>query len=508
MDKKTVLNETHREMGARMVPFGGWDMPVHYGSQLEEHHAVRRDAGMFDVCHMTVVDLRGPQVRALLRYLLANDVGKLKIAGKALYTCMLNHEGGVIDDLIVYFLTEDWFRLVVNAATTETDLAWISQQAEAFGVSVEARRDLGMIAIQGPQARTKAEALLPADLAAAAMALKPFSAAYAGEWFVARTGYTGEDGFEVMLPEAETPALWRALAAAGVRPCGLGARDTLRLEAGMNLCGADMDEAVSPLASGLTWTVALEPVERDFIGRSALEKQRAAGSLPQFIGLVLEGKGVLRGHQRVYDGDRAVGEITSGGFSPTLERSVAMARVAAAGAAGQDALRTPRSGPYRTVIGRPAARSRQMPSLAQSADPKKPRGVSMSNDVPNDLKYSKSHEWVRVDDAGIATVGITDHAQELLGDLVFVELPEVGAEISAGSECAVVESVKAASDVYSPLSGEVVEVNEALADAPETINQDAYEEGWIFRLRMADPDELDALMDADGYAEHAESEEH
>jgi glycine cleavage system H protein len=132
----------------------------------------------------------------------------------------------------------------------------------------------------------------------------------------------------------------------------------------------------------------------------------------------------------------------------------------------------------------------------------------MSNDVPNDLKYAKSHEWVRVDDAGIATVGITDHAQELLGDLVFVELPEVGAEISAGSECAVVESVKAASDVYSPLSGEVVEANEALADAPETINQDAYEEGWIFRLRMADPDELDALMDADGYAEHAESEEH
>jgi aminomethyltransferase len=329
MDKKTVLNDTHREMGARMVPFGGWDMPVHYGSQIEEHHAVRRDAGMFDVCHMTVVDLRGDRVRPFLRHLLANDVAKLKTPGKALYSCMLLTDGGVIDDLIVYFVTEDWFRMVVNAATTEKDLAWIEGQAGPFGVTVEARLDLGKVAVQGPNARAKAEALLPEGLRAAAMALKPFSAAQAGEWFVGRTGYTGEDGFEVMLPEQETPGFWRALAAAGVQPCGLGARDTLRLEAGMNLYGSDMDETQTPLGSGLAWTVALEPADRDFIGRSALEKQKAAGSLSRFVGLVLEGKGVLRGHQGLYDGDRKVGEITSGGFSPTLERSIAMARVTA-----------------------------------------------------------------------------------------------------------------------------------------------------------------------------------
>jgi aminomethyltransferase len=329
MDKKTVLNETHREMGARMVPFGGWDMPVNYGSQIEEHHAVRRDAGMFDVCHMTVIDLRGSAVRPFLRYLLANDVAKLKTAGKALYSCMLGPDGGVIDDLIVYFLADDWFRMVVNAATTDNDLAWIQEVARPFDVEVEPRFDLGMIAVQGPNARARTEALLPQDLRAAAMALKPFSAAHAGGWFVGRTGYTGEDGFEVVLPEQEAPGFWRALAAAGVRPCGLGARDTLRLEAGMNLYGTDMDETQSPLASGLGWTVALEPAERDFIGRSALEKQRAAGNLPQFTGLVLEGKGILRGHQKLYDGDEEVGEITSGGFSPTLERSIAMARVAA-----------------------------------------------------------------------------------------------------------------------------------------------------------------------------------
>lgn len=329
MDKKTVLNETHREMDARMVSFGGWDMPVNYGSQIEEHHAVRRDAGMFDVCHMTVIDLRGTGARPFLRYLLANDVAKLKTPGKALYSCMLGPDGGVIDDLIVYFMTDHWFRMVVNAATTDKDLAWIQEVARQFEVEVQPRFDLGMIAVQGPNARAKAQALLPEGLRAAAMALKPFSAVDGGDWFVGRTGYTGEDGFEVVLPEREAPGFWRALAAAGVRPCGLGARDTLRLEAGMNLYGTDMDESQSPLASGLGWTLALEPAERDFIGRSALEKQQAAGSLPQFIGLVLEGKGILRGHQKLYDGEREVGEITSGGFSPTLERSIAMARVAA-----------------------------------------------------------------------------------------------------------------------------------------------------------------------------------
>jgi aminomethyltransferase len=327
MDKKTILNETHREMGARMVPFGGWDMPVNYGSQIEEHHAVRTDAGMFDVCHMTVIDIPGAGARHLLRYLLANDVDKLKTPGKALYSCMLGPDGGVIDDLIVYFMTEDWFRMVVNAATTDNDIAWIQEVARAFEVEITPRFDLGMIAVQGPNARAKTEAVLPEDLRAAAMALKPFNAATAGDWFVGRTGYTGEDGFEVVLPEAEAPAFWRALAAAGVRPCGLGARDTLRLEAGMNLYGTDMDETQSPLGSGLSWTVALEPADRDFIGRSALEKQKAEGSLPRFVGLVLEDKGVLRGHQKLYDGDLEVGEITSGGFSPTLERSIAMARV-------------------------------------------------------------------------------------------------------------------------------------------------------------------------------------
>ena len=326
-DKKTILNAVHREMGARMVPFGGWDMPVNYGSQIDEHHAVRKDAGMFDVCHMTVVDLRGENVRKFLSYLLANDVAKLKTPGKALYSCMLKPDGGVIDDLIVYFMAEDWFRLVVNAGTTEKDIAWMQEQAPAFEVVVEPRFDLGMVAVQGPNARDKAMRVMAPELAAAAAELKPFNAATDGHWFVGRTGYTGEDGFEIVVPEGETEKLWRDLASAGVQPCGLGARDTLRLEAGMNLYGSDMDESLSPLESGLGWTVTMAD-ERDFIGRTALQTQKQTGGLRKFVALVLEGRGVLRGHQKVFDGEREVGEITSGGFSPTLERSIAMARVA------------------------------------------------------------------------------------------------------------------------------------------------------------------------------------
>ena len=325
MANKTPLYQKHVEMGGKMVDFAGWDMPLHYGSQIEEHHQVRRDAGMFDVSHMTILDLSGEQVRPFLRQLLANNVDKLRQSGKALYSCMLNERGGVIDDLIVYFLDETWFRVVANAATRDKDLAWIGQQAAAFGVQVRERRDLAMVAVQGPNARDKTLAVLDEQARAAVQDLGVFSGVPAGEWFVARTGYTGEDGFEVVLPADRAPAFWEALAQAGVKPIGLGARDTLRLEAGMNLYGSDMTEDTSPLESGLGWTVAWEPAERDFIGRQALEAQRGAVR-NKLVGLVLDGGGVLRSHQKVIT-DGGVGEITSGGFSPTLGKSIALARV-------------------------------------------------------------------------------------------------------------------------------------------------------------------------------------
>jgi len=326
MGKRTPLYDAHLERGARMVDFGGWDMPVHYGSQVEEHHAVRRDAGMFDVSHMCAVDLRGARTREFLSWLLANDVARLAEPGKALYSCMLREDGGVIDDLIVYFLEEPWFRLVVNAGTADKDIAWIRRHAEAFGVSVTPRRDLALVAVQGPHARDKAVGCLPAGCRGPAMALGTFFAVPCGEWLVARTGYTGEDGFEVVLPASEVRPFWDALAAAGVAPCGLGARDTLRLEAGMNLYGSDMDEDVTPLESGLAWTVAMND-GREFIGRAALEAQKAAGLARKLVGLLLEDRGVLRSHQRVVVEGIGEGELTSGSYSPTLERSIGLARV-------------------------------------------------------------------------------------------------------------------------------------------------------------------------------------
>jgi aminomethyltransferase len=329
MGSKTPLYDNHVEAGARIVDFGGWDMPLHYGSQKEEHHAVRRNAGVFDVSHMTVVDLSGERVRDFLQYLVANDVAKLKEYGKALYTCMLNPEGGVIDDLIIYFVADTEYRLVVNAATREKDLAWIRKQAEAFSVRVVERAELAMIAVQGPKARELAAPCVAGEYRDSALALKPFNGMFAGDWFVARTGYTGEDGWEIVLPAAEAPGVWDRLLAAGVQPCGLGARDTLRLEAAMNLYGSDMDETISPLEAGLNWTVAWEPTDRDFIGRAAIEKQRESTDRRRFVGLLLEDKGVLRNHQKIVVDGVGEGEITSGGFSPTIGRSIALARVPA-----------------------------------------------------------------------------------------------------------------------------------------------------------------------------------
>lgn len=328
MSQRTCLYDNHVNHGGKIVDFAGWEMPINYGSQMEEHHQVRTDAGMFDVSHMTVVDLQGASVIAFLQYILANDVAKLKTTGKALYSAMLDESGGVIDDLIVYYMNDKWFRMVVNAGTREKDLAWINKQAADFEVSVTEQADVAMVAVQGPNARAKAISVLPTDVAQAAGDLKRFVGAASGDWFVARTGYTGEDGFEIILPEAKAPEFWEALAGAGVKPIGLGARDTLRLEAGMNLYGTDMDESTSPLISNLGWTIAWEPEDRNFIGRDKIAAEKSAGVQQKLVGLVLEDKGVLRGHMKVIC-EAGEGETTSGSFSPSLKQSIALARVPA-----------------------------------------------------------------------------------------------------------------------------------------------------------------------------------
>ena len=319
MGQRTPLYDLHLALGAKMVDFGGWDMPLHYGSQVEEHHEVRRDCGVFDVSHMTVIDVTGNQAKEWLQHLLANDVERLNTPGRALYSAMLNEKGGVVDDMIVYLMPAG-YRLIVNAATRDQDLAWMAAQAQGYAAELQERPELALLAIQGPQARHKVAELVSQARSQLIHQLKPFEGQSCGDWFIARTGYTGEDGLEILLPADQAPAFFNDLVGAGISPIGLGARDTLRLEAGMNLYGQDIHLSVSPLSANMAWTIAWEPASRKFIGREALEAEKANGVKLKLVGLVLEERGVLRAHQVVRIADVGEGEITSGSFSPTLSK--------------------------------------------------------------------------------------------------------------------------------------------------------------------------------------------
>ncbi|UDM49159.1 glycine cleavage system aminomethyltransferase GcvT [Cupriavidus sp. MP-37] len=338
--QQTPLYDHHRLLCARIGDVDGWKLPVAYGSQIEEHYAVRGDAGMFDMSHMCVVDLHGPDVRIVLGKLLANDVGKLKTPGKALYSCMLNMSGGVIDDLVVYYLGEQHFRVVLNAQTAVGDIAWIrSKIDEAKGeVTVVPRRQdwpaeavepLAVIAVQGPKAREKVLRAIPA--ARPAEKLKPFNSIMVhdpevGELMVARTGKTGEDGFELLPLARHAGRIWDMLRSAGIDAVGHAAWDTLRLEAGVHRNGKDMDHLTSPLDAGLGWSVDLDS-DRDFFGKSAVCARRQT---QQFVGLALEGSAAVPPAHSTVTGDEGavIGKVTSATYSPTLRIAIALARVA------------------------------------------------------------------------------------------------------------------------------------------------------------------------------------
>lgn len=318
--KKTSLYQSHLDAGAKMVDFGGWQMPINYGSQIEEHHAVRQQCGMFDVSHMTVIDISGEQATDFLYHLLAGDIKKTAV-NQAMYTTMLNESGGVIDDLIVYKQSETQYRIISNAATRDKDLAWIKTCANDDQVNIQEQADLAIIAVQGPDSEQILNNWVDVDLSQ----LKKFRSVDANPLFIGRTGYTGEDGFEIVLPSKLAPKLWQDLLNAGVKPCGLGARDTLRLEAGMHLYGQDMDENITPINCGLAWSIRKQ--DHDFIGGSVIAEQRKNGAQQKMVGLVLEGRGILRHGQIISDDTGEIGLITSGGFSPTTERAIALARI-------------------------------------------------------------------------------------------------------------------------------------------------------------------------------------
>lgn len=326
MTQHTALYDKHLQAGARMVDYSGWEMPLHYGSQLEEHLTVRQAAGVFDVSHMLVTDIRGPQAQSFLRKLLANDVAKLKLPGRALYSCLLNHQGGIIDDLITYYVDRDNYRMVSNAGTRSNVSEWLTVCGKGIDIDIQQRNDVSILALQGPAARALLTQVMP-KISDPILSLSGFQIFQHDDLFIACTGYTGEDGFEIILPHDQALSLWDTVIKAGARPIGLGARDSLRLEAGMNLYGADMDDQTTPLETGLAWTVTWTPEDRQFIGREALEQQKLSGTECKRVGLRLKDKGILRAHQPVFVANQQVGVITSGGYSPVLEQSIALASV-------------------------------------------------------------------------------------------------------------------------------------------------------------------------------------
>ena len=338
--QRTPFYQSHVDSEGKLVDFSGWELPIHYGSQIDEHEAVRTDAGMFDVSHMVIVDVKGADSKAWLQKLLANDVNKLKKVGKALYSPMLNEQGGIIDDLIVYLSNADEteYRIVSNAATRDKDMAQFEKVAEEFDVTLNERNDLAMLAVQGPKAVEKLVQAKP-SWAETLESITPFVGAdltdiEGANWFVARTGYTGEDGVEVILPADDAAPFFALLKENGIKPAGLGARDTLRMEAGMNLYGHDMDETISPYDCNMAWTLALKD-DRDFIGREALVNNRKQAkennTAMKQVGLLLTSRGVLREGMEVTinqgSDNEQKGVITSGTFSPSLKNSIAIARV-------------------------------------------------------------------------------------------------------------------------------------------------------------------------------------
>ena len=327
MSKQTPLYQAHVDAGGKIVDFAGWKLPIHYGSLVEEHKAVRSSAGMFDVSHMTLVDVSGTDAQTFLQKLLTNDVAKLT-TGQALYSCMCNEQGCVLDDLIVYKNSDKAYRVIVNAATRDKDLAWMAKH-QSGNLTINVPESNVILAVQGPDALQKSHASIAnmnPELAAMYDGLKRFTSIKQGDWFIGRTGYTGEDGVEIVLPKEHADNLWQSLIANSVVPAGLGARDTLRLEAGMHLYGNDLDEEHTAVESGLAWTVDCSDQNRDFIGRKTLEVQKASGGKYTFTGVVLEGRGVLRQGQKVQLQGTEVGTVTSGTFSPSLQKSIGMMR--------------------------------------------------------------------------------------------------------------------------------------------------------------------------------------
>ena len=455
-----------------MVPFAGWEMPVQYVGVIPEHRAVRSDCGVFDVSHMGEFHVEGPNARELLQSLLSNDLDKVG-DGAAQYTLLTNERGGIVDDLIAYRIDPHHYLLVVNAGNRDVAYAWLKER-EIRGSEVrDASDEYALLAVQEPKSLERLG--LPGA--------KPFTHAMGEidgvEVMVNRTGYTGELGVELMCPAEDAVELWDAVVARGAVPCGLGARDTLRLEVCYPLHGNDITQETDAISAGLGWTCALG---KEFTGGRRAAPDQGGWTERKLVAFVMEEKAIPRQGMPIAGG----GEVTSGTHSPMLDKGIGMGYVPAASATpGTEILIDVRGKERRaTIVPKPIYSERS--------------SLAASEDYPEGLKYHTEHDWARVE-GDEATCGVTWFAQDALGELVHFEAPSDGGSVKKDASYGEVESVKAVSDVIAPLSGEILEVNQKVVDAPETVNEDPYGEGWLIRIRLSDPSEVDALLDADAY---------
>ena len=319
---KTSLHNAHIQLGAKMVNFSNWEMPISYSSLIEEHNAVRNAAGIFDVSHMSVFDFDDGDQIAFFEKIFANDIKKIYKDNKAIYGALLNEEGGILDDLIIYHANNK-FRLVSNCSTREQNRQWFEKHAVEFGVKVMERSDMGILAIQGPDALNKILEIKEID--AQVNTLQSFGCMFEGDKLYARTGYTGEDGLELIVPTKDINHLWDQALELGCTPIGLGARDTLRLEAGLNLYGNDMTINNHPYESNMGWTIDMSDENREFIGKDAILSIDQSKS-QKIVGIILQDKGILRSGYEITH-EQGKGVVLSGSYSPTLQSSIGLARV-------------------------------------------------------------------------------------------------------------------------------------------------------------------------------------
>ena len=496
--KRTPFFDQHVRDASAVINLKGFARAMHYRGHVAEHKSTREGVTLCDVSHMGELDFTGPDALALVQKVITNDASKLAV-NQALYSAMCAEDGNVIDDLVCFRLGENHFRWVVNVTRTEEDYHWVLKHAQGMDVKVNnISTDTALIALQGPASLEVLQRITKADLSTLPyywLAQTTIHTEHAEvPCIISRTGYTGERGYEIMIERDLAPWVWDELLMAGrplgITPHGVAARESLRTEAGYLLNGNDMDKQTNPYEAGLGWVVKLS---KDFIGKEALAKIKAAGVSRKMVGLEVEGPHTIRHGYPIYRNGKAVGTVTSGPLSTHLTgRNLGLGYVSSDSAENGTALEIEVRGhkckARVTALPFCDRRAKQEPSLLTFS--------------PYDLRFSRSHEWAHANDGkDVVTVGLSDFGQRALGDILAVELPKVGDKVKKGAAAGWIDSYRRAADIISPVSGEVAEVDDAVARDPRHINAYPYARAGIIKVRMSSPREFEELMGFEEYAE-------